>query len=408
MSKRVSVRKLGPLMGFLLVPGILAGPAAEGATKAEVDKVRASSTLTDASLTILDEFVNQQFNALILAKDLPEATAVAKDLVDCSQSMSNVTATQKSYSDRYSRAVKGVCGQALQQAQQKLQSQDPLQQKIGRHIALSTAIIIATCDNLILVDDLIRLLDDPSEEIRYWAAKGLAGENLQSALKTGRDNAKFIKPILQGLNKCLGQTNSEGVIAQIALAADLLDRRDSVTILEQCLAKRIDHYQRWQVINESADVIILMQALTVVGNDAIYAEEATRKKLLQSVADLYTLAFYRYVKGTQYLDGKTPLNLLQEKNQQALETLLIEVEKKIMSLAASRGRIQNSGSRFYNAIKSGNPTTLDTAWQMLLGQGGVTDKAWQITSTMKLSDPPTEVIDRARTLRDIKKNLISG
>ena len=395
-------------MGSIFVFVLMAYPAVEAATKANVDKVRSSSTLTDASLETLDEFVNQQFNALILAKDLTEASRVAKDLVECTQSMSNVTATRKSYSDRYSRAVKDVCVQALQQARKKQQSQDPLQQKVGRHIALSTVIIMATCDNLILADDLIRVLEDASEEIRYWAAKGLAGVNLQSALTSGIDNTRYIKPILQGLNGCLDKTNSEGVIAQIALAADLLDIQASVTILEQCVAKRIDHYQRWQVINESADIIILTQLLTVAGNDAIYAEEATRKKLLQRAANLYTLAYQRYVKGTQYLEGNTPLNLLQEKNQQALETLLIEVENKIRNLVVTRGRIQSTGSRFINAIKSGNPTTLDMAWRMLLGQEGITNKAWQITSTLKLSDPPQEVVDRARTLRDIKKNLIGG
>ena len=179
-------------MGSIFVFVLMAYPAVEAATKANVDKVRSSSTLTDASLETLDEFVNQQFNALILAKDLTEASRVAKDLVECTQSMSNVTATRKSYSDRYSRAVKDVCVQALQQARKKQQSQDPLQQKVGRHIALSTVIIMATCDNLILADDLIRVLEDASEEIRYWAAKGLAGVNLQSALTSGIDNTRYI------------------------------------------------------------------------------------------------------------------------------------------------------------------------------------------------------------------------
>ena len=408
MSKSATVRQLGPYMGSIFVFVLMVCPAVEAATKADVDKVRSSSTLTDTALKTLDDFVNQRFNALMLVKDLPEASKVAKDLVDCVQSMSNVTATKKSYSDRYSRAVKGVCTQALQQSRQKQQSQDPLQQKIGRHTTLSTVIIMARCDNLILADDLIRLLDDPSDEIRYWAAKGLAGRNLNSALTTGRDNSKFIKPILQGLNSCLGKTNSEGVISQIALAADLLDRRASVTILEQCVTKRIDHYQRWQVINESADIIIISQILIVVGNDNIYADEATRKKLLQSAANLYTLAYQRYIKGTRYLDGKTPLNLLRMQNQQALETLLIECEKKIQNLAVKRGAIPIIGSRFAAAIKSGNPSTLDMAYRMLLGKDGVTDKAWKITSTLKLANPPKEVVDRARTLRDIKKNLIGG
>jgi len=48
------------------------------------------------------------------------------------------------------------------------------------------------------------------------------------------------------------------------------------------------------------------------------------------------------------------------------------------------------------------------AYRMLLGKDGVTDKAWKITSTLKLANPPKEVVDRARTLRDIKKNLIGG
>jgi len=122
MNKSATVRQLGPYMGSIFVFVLMVCPAVEAATRANVDKVRSSSTLTDTALKTLDEFVNQQFNALILAKDMTEASKVAKDLVDCTQSMSNVTATQKSYSDSYSRAVKGVCGQALKQALQKQQS----------------------------------------------------------------------------------------------------------------------------------------------------------------------------------------------------------------------------------------------------------------------------------------------
>lgn len=408
MRQTFSVRQLRYYLECIFVFCFLACPVVHAATRANVDKIRSSSTLTDNDLKILDEFVREQFQSLVLAKDVTEATKVAKDLVDCTHTMSNVTPTRKSYSDRYSRAVKDISLKALQQARQKQQSQDPLQQKIGRHIALSTVIILAMCDNLIVAGDLVRMLDDPSDEIRYWAAKGLAGKNLQSALRAGKDNLKLIKPILQGLNRCLGKTNSEGVISQIALAADLLDDQASVTILEQCINKRIDHYQRWQVIHESTDIILLLQVLTVAGNDNIYREEPKRKKLLQKAADLYTLAYQRYIKGSRFRDGNTPLNLLREQNQQALGTLLIEVEKKIQNLAVSRGGIQIPGPRFAAAIKSGKDSSLNTAWQMLISKGGVTDKAWKITSTLKLSNPPKEVVDRARTLRDIKKNLIGG
>jgi len=408
MRQTVPARQLRHYLECIFVFCLLAGPVVNGATRANVDKIRSSSTLTDDDLKTLDEFVRQQFQSLVLAKDITETTKVAKDLVDCTHSKSNVTPTQKSYSDRYSRAVKGISLTTFQQAQQKRQSQDPLQQKIGRHIALSTVIILAMCDNLIVADDLVRMLDDPSDELRYWAAKGLAGRNLQSALVAGTDNIKLIKPILQGLNRCLGNTNSEDVISQIALAADLLDDRASVTILEQCLNKRIDHYQRWQVTHESADITLLLQVLTVAAHDNIYREEAARKKLLQKATDLFTLAYQRYIKGSRFRNGNTPLNLLQEQNQQALETLFIEVERKIQNLAASRGGIQISGPRFAAAIKSGKDSILDTAWQALIGKGGITDNAWEIVSTIKLSDPPKEVIDRARTLRDIKKNLIGG
>jgi hypothetical protein len=406
MRKCVPVRQLGPYLGCIFVFGLLFCPELEGATRASVDKIRSNSPISDANLTTLDEFVREQFQSLVLAKDATEASKVAKELAECTQSMSNVTPTRKSYSDSYSRAVKGVYGQALQQAQKKQQSQDPIQQKIGGQISLSTVIIMAMCDNLILADDLVRMLDSPSEEIRYWAAKGLAGKNLHSALTTSRDNVKYIKPILQGLNKCLGQTNSEGVIANIAVATDLLDKKASVTILQQCLKKRIDHYQQWQVIDESTDMVLLLQVLTVAGDEDIYGDEAARKNLLQSVADFYTLAYQRYVNGLGYRDGNTPLPLLQDQNRQALGTLLIEGERKIQSLAATRGNIPISGPRFAAGIKSGKPASLDLAYRELIGQNGVTERAWKITGKLKLPKPPQGVVDRARTLRDIQKNLI--
>jgi len=408
MRKCVPVRQLGPYLGCILVLGLLVCPELYGATRASVDKVRSNKTLTDNDFKTLDDFVRGQFQSLVLDKEATEASKVAKNLADCTQSMSNVTPTRKSYSDRYSKAVKGVYGQAIQQAQQKLQSQDPIQKKIGGQIYLSTVIIMAMCDNLILADDLVRMLDAPSEEVRYWAAKGLAGKNLHHALTTSRDNVKYIKPILQGLNKCLSQTNSEGVIANIAVAADLLDKKASVTILQQCVRKRIDDYQKWKVIDEATDKILLLQLLAVAAHEDIYGDEAARRNLLQSVADFYSLAYQRYFNGLRYRDNNTSLPLLQDQNRQALETMLIEGERKIQSLAVNRGNAQIAGPRFAAGIKSGKPASLDLAYRELIGKDGVMDRTWKITSKLKLPKPPQAVVDRARTLRDIKKNLIGG
>lgn len=385
-------------------------PTAEAATSLSVDKIRASSTLTDADLTALRTFVTQQCNELVLAKDVTEASQAAKELVENTQSSSNVTSTKTSYSNIYSRAVKDGYAQALEHARKKQQSKDPAEQAIGRHISLSIAIVMAKCDNLVLADDLVRLLKDPSEEIQYWAAKGLAGPNLHSALTSNNDNAALIQSILQGLKNCLGNTNSELVISQIALAAGLLDDTKSVAILEQCVAKRIDRYLRWDVINESTDMVLLMQILDILDNDTLYDNEDARTKLLQLAFDLYTLAYQRYAKSIQYLDtdGKTPLNLLQEQNQHALESLLIECQKRIDTLAKSRERVQITGPRFQSAIQSetSKANNLDKTWKALLGADGITDKAWKITSTIQLPDPPEEVVDRARNFRDIRNHLI--
>lgn len=406
MSKGVSARNVGLFLN-IFVCVLLVCPAVEAATKASVDKIRSSNTLRDADLKILEEFVGQQFSALALAKDSAEASKVAKTLIECALSTSHVpAATKKSYSDGYSRAVKGVYDQAWQQGKKKLESQVPLEQEIGRHLTLSTVIVLAKCDNLILVDDLLRMLKDPSEEIQYWAAKGLAGENLQSALTNDTQNSELIQSILKELSLCLDKTNSGLVISQIALAAGLLDSKASVAILERCVSKRIARYQRWNVINESTDMVLLMQLLKVAENDTLDNMESTRKKLLQNVADLYTLAYLRYVTGTQYLDTDetTPLPLLQEQNQQYLRSLLIEVELEILLQV----RTPKNGPKFSAVVQSDNSKILDKAWKTLIGTDGVTEKIWEITSTIQLSDPPEEVVRRARNLRDIKNNLIGG
>ena len=89
----------------------------------------------------------------------------------------------------------------------------------------------------------------------------------------------------------------------------MLDSEKSITILNECVDRRIAHYKSWQVADEYTDLILLQQIVTVASDDNIYSKDNVRNKLLQKAFDLFTVAYTRYKKSLDYHDGQTPLNL---------------------------------------------------------------------------------------------------
>ncbi|MBN1846724.1 MAG: hypothetical protein JW810_13655 [Sedimentisphaerales bacterium] len=396
---------------WLLAPlAILAAvSAAGGASRAEIDRIRNLSVLTEDHLNLINQFVEEQFRLLAAVTDAAAASEVTKDLAETAQSSTRETATQRSYSDRYSRAVKNAYGPIYQRSLQMRQDPDESVQNLGMQMALATGVILAAADNPVLIDDLAALLKDPAEIVRYWAAKGLAQTEVLGFL-ANEENANLATTVLTALDQAADQSDSGATLAQIAMAADLLNANRSVELIDKCLRKRMDQYRGWTVQEEWTDMELITYVVTVAGQEAIYRQPELRNRLILGVVELYHAAYERYRIGLHFKTDDTTVDLLNEQSQSALETILIEGERLLINLATRE--IPPPGSRFQAALKEPTPKRLSTAYDLLLSKTGAVNRAFQIYSENyslnPFPNPPPKIIERALNLQTLEKNLITG
>lgn len=380
--------------------------AAQTVSKEDINLIRKKSVL-DRDLTTIDAFVAEQFRAMARSVKTTEMDNVRDTLMSTSLSTSAVRGARKIYSDRFANAVRNSY-QELFAAASRIEDAD-----LAEHLRLSCVMVMAATDNPILVDDLVKLVPNNSTELSYWAIKALARPNTAAFLSAESSSPELAAELVKQLTQRLALDTTATAIINIANAnRSLPDVNERALLLQKCVQNRLTQYRSWTVSNESSDLRLIEIIIEVVDEleaDSIEFEnpELLKNQLIRDAAGLFTAVYHRYDRGMAYDDkGDEPLVLLSKKSQTELLTVLIAGE-----IALRRAADDNRASRFVRAIQSKN---LQPAYDNLLGANGVvprkfaifTDQSPEDTLFAPLPDPPEELIQGARTLKELSDKLL--
>lgn len=372
---------------------LMVSSAKADVSKVEIDAIRTKPLLTKEHFDKITTFVNEQFTNMLTVKDSSKLTSIVRSLVGAAVGKNPRPEAKKNYSDSFSMAVKSIYKQVMQAAQ------NHNDKAIGTNIKISAAVVLAHCDNVNLIEDLAVLLQDDTEFIRYWAAKGLAGPRIQRYFTTNNtDVTASLQMVVSALNTALQKENSSFVIAQIAQAAPL--NQEGVKIIQGCVGRRVEQYQSWKVNNELTDWDILSKIFDMLSDPRLEDNEQI-KDLAFNALKLFSVAYQRYTQSMQYKDSDTILPLLPEANQRELETLLIRAEVEFVRVSKTDRR-----ARFAIPIQKRKWKELNVHYLSLIR---VVNNYFKIFAENQnkppvptVGPPPAEIIERAKTLNNIQ------
>ena len=386
--------------------GSLAGTAMAAVTLEEIANIRSKSVLReDTDMSTIDAFIEEQFAVMMRAQTLATAETPRQNLLANLASTSTTPSTRQSYSDRFAQALQAAGGDVFQRVREM--PAGPL----TRQLKLSTAIVMASTDNPLLIEDLLNLLKDDATDVRYWALRGLTTPTVQEYISTSEPDSETVQNITQEIDKALPKESSGSVIAKMAqVSAALKDPQAAVTLLQSCIQRRADQYRSWQVDQESSDLTILNRVFELVSSGAFADDEAghqIRGNVVHDAARLLSLAYFRYRMGTTYTaeDGSVSV-LLSEKAMNDLRTLLIEGELGFYGITGNSGQ----QSRFKRGLSKSDD--LPNQYKTVLGVNGVVDRVFHIfpedatTGFEPLPEPPEELVEKAANLTSLPEILL--
>jgi hypothetical protein len=404
------MKRTGVYLGVLLLTLLLPETMLKGASREDIIRVRQINVLTAEHLDLIDEYVSERLGRIRFA-EAPDVVADAlNELRHVTQSEAADEEGRQIYSRRFSEAVQKELPEILKRAKELMGTGDPQLEQLGQQMAVSVPVLLVSCDNPIGLDELVALLDHPAASVRYWAVEGLGAAATLAALS---NDASTQARVLEGMGKCLERENPAELQERIAQWAAKLPQESGVDALfEKIVAQRIARYQAWDVRQEMADLGIVRSIVAVAMTPEVLAARIRVPKLARLAADLYVAAGTRYVKAMGY-ELKTgertePLSLLSDEGQKASETLLIDGEVQLLSLAARGTEVYTA--RMAESIASENWSLVQAAVNALAGTEGVLNRAYRIYAAgdeqVTVPDAPEQVVDQARTLATLRRNLL--
>jgi len=383
----------------MLLLGLISSAATVKKVETKIDFVRQTSVLGDQHIEIITNFVNEQFDAMLVASDASELSEPVRKLVGNVASEVKRDEVRKIYSNHFSTAVKNAYIRISPQLNSLTDK------NLAQRIKISATAALAYTNNINVIEDLVALLKDEAPEIRYWAARGLAMPEIQQYLISNEPQASSsAQNVLSELGNCLKKEDSPLVISQIVAAAPV--QIGGVQLLQDCIAKRIEQYQNWTVNNELSDYGIFRKTSVIISSNLLADNKNLETKLIKSAIELFSVAYQRYTKGMSYSEseGSVVVELLTETSCKELATLLIEAEASLLLVSRS-SRIAS----FDSFLPQKNWKRLEVYYKYLLrdvnDRFSIYPEGKNEPELPTVSDPPAQIIERAKNLKQIELDL---
>ena len=363
------------LAAFLVV---VASSASGVVDTSEIDRVRNKGVLDSGDLQIIDKFVAEAVDELVETLDF---TSIARArTVILSRKSSETTSAAAQYVEQFSESAHKYISQAFERVK-TLRSQDRrLKTK------LNLLILIDGLENLRLVDLAVKMLNDDSTVIRYWAVHSLTNPGIIKQLNSPEsDDSELASEIAEQLKNAVEGVSAEALVLMAKFGA-AVEIRAAEDLLVKIADTRISKYADWTVDYELVDAVILKSLCSKMSSETVGNVAIARR-----FGQLYSYAIQRYVKERDFLDAAS---------KQQLASVLVEVEKSCV------GELLVPQSVIKRAVEQDSYTELLQEHSRLLGDetiagrlglklgfdyGQANDGSRRI-APLALPEPPKELI----------------
>jgi len=363
---------------FIVVAAVALAGAADMNTE-EVDvvleKAAGGGVLGGEDFTIIDDFVRDAVEQMILAEDLSESVDIRAQIV---------ARSRRGLSEQYSVSFATSAAKHLTAAFEGLEQWD---EGLRRSQAERNIIVLA---GQIRSVELVRLglgvIDSEDLAVRYWAVVAVTNDAVVTHLispETG--NAELATEIVTKLKGMAQEQTWPEIQYLISVFADKLGGKEGVGMLQAVLQARAMAYENWTVEYELVDA----EVLKFLGRAIPVAETAQSKiELSRGLAQLYSYIIQRYIAGAEILD---------KSDMAQLASVIVDVEQNAVGklLEARQYSIKD-------AVEKNKPDVLQREHDFLLGSAtrtgllveklkfdyGTDTKGEVLRFPKKLPDPP--------------------
>ena len=363
------------LAAFLVV---VASSASGVVDTSEIDRVRNKGVLDSGDLQIIDKFVAEAVDELVESLDFTSIARVRTVIL--SRKSSETTSAAAQYAEQFSESAHKYISQAFERVK-TLRSQDRrLKTK------LNLLILIDGLGNLRLVDLAVKMLNDDSTVIRYWAVHSLINPGIIKQLNSPEsDDSKAASEIAGELANAVEGVSAEALVLMAKFGA-AVEIREAEDLLVKIADARISKYADWTVDYELVDAVILKSLCSKMSSETVGNVAIARR-----FGQLYSYAIQRYVKGRDFLDAAS---------KQRLASVLVETEKSCI------GELLVPQSVIKRAVEQDSYTELLQEHSRLLGDEttagrlglklgfdyGQADDGSRRIAPLALPEPPKELI----------------
>ena len=338
------------------------------------EKFAAGGMLDSSDFAIIDDFLKDSIEQMILCEDLSESVNIRSQISASSHSGA---------SDQYSVFFATSAAKHLTSA---LESLDQWPDGSRREQACRNIIVLAGLLKSIECVRLgLRAIDSDDLSVRYWAVICVTNSSVLSKLSGDIGNAELTTEIVTRLKAMARVAVEPEIQLLISVFADKLGGDNGAGLLTAVSKARLKAYENWEVEYALADAKILK----CLGNAIASADTmAGKANLSRNFAQLYSYVIQRYILGYE---------ILEKSDISQLASVIVDVEQEVISklLGSKQSALQNT-------IEKKKPSSLRTEHDFLFGSAtrrgslpaklnfnyGTDPSGKSIDSPGRLSEPP--------------------
>jgi hypothetical protein len=287
----------------------------EAVDMVEIDKVRSKGVLEEEDLQIIDRFVAEGVQELVVTHDFTSIAKVRTVISSRNSSNSNSAAAQ--YASQFSESAHKYISEAFEAAEELT----PEGRKFK--MILNLLILVDSLEDLQLAALATRMINDENKAIRYWAVHSVTNRGFMEQLNATEGAKLKAGSIVEELKKLVDSSGPEILALMVEFAAGV-DTPAGEGLLVQIADRRIKEYADWTVEYELLDGAILKLLDSKIPSGGLINSVVARR-----FGQLYSYVVQRYVEGRDFLS-------VAEKHQ--LASVLVETEMLCISKRLEMGQ----------------------------------------------------------------------
>ena len=246
----------------------------------DIDNVREKGVLSDSDFTVIDGFIAESINELLVAEDLTSLSNLRNSIISRNQAQSG---------NQYKVVFSDSLNKHIPCAFEKAQSLVP--EKNSVTMTANLLILVESLQDEKLTDYAMGYLKSSNAIICYWAVKCVTNQFMVDKFNSS-SNPIFAAKATKLLKDLIADGDADSLAAIVNFASKIRSTAGSEMLLS-IADRRIGEYADWKVDNELVDVALLNSLFDIYNRDTtkkIYAQKFYQN--VSSVCMQYSLSLF--------------------------------------------------------------------------------------------------------------------